>query len=94
MEHLVCFMNIKCLFDICYILWSFGIYFLVLVYCTKKNLATLFLSVCCQGRYAKEELVCMLIVQLRTCTSLFDGTATRIATNKSELTENTEVQKR
>jgi hypothetical protein len=26
---------------ICYILWSFDIYFPVLVYCTKKNLATL-----------------------------------------------------
>jgi hypothetical protein len=30
--------------DICYIVWSFGIYFPVLVYCTKKNLATLMLT--------------------------------------------------
>jgi hypothetical protein len=27
--------------DIWYILWSFGLFFPVLVFCTKKNLATL-----------------------------------------------------
>jgi hypothetical protein len=27
--------------DIWYILWSFGIYFPILVFCTNKNLATL-----------------------------------------------------
>jgi hypothetical protein len=41
--YLVCFMDIYviCFMDILYILWLFGIFFLVWAYCSKKNLATL-----------------------------------------------------
>jgi hypothetical protein len=51
--HLVYFTAIGNMYymAIWYILWSFGIFLTVLVFCTKKNLATLTLS-CVARRHA------------------------------------------